>query len=279
MSVAEGGGQRAEGKAAVSAGFHVQLPVFTGTLGELAAALRSGQVLPGEVPLLRLTREVLAWAERVTGQSSAAHTGHWADAHPDLLPTLAGVIALKARLLLPRPAPEDAADEWSGDYGDGGLDDVLEGVEALAELGSLVAFLAARRQAREGLLPARPAPVTLPRRERPRNPQGSLARLVRAAQNAVRQVEVPLLARERLSLADALAALRAFGSRLRVFGFWTVHAGDWGERTTYFAALLEGVKEGSFEVEQPQMYGEIRVSATQSGYQEETGGGVPSPVA
>ena len=253
-------------------GFHVQLPVFEGTLGELAAALRSERLLPGEVPLLQLTREVLAWAEGVTGQSSAA----FADAHPDLLPTLAGVIALKARLLLPRPEPEDMPDDWGADDG---FDEVLEGVEALAELGSLVAFLAARRQAREGLLPARPAPVTLPRRERPRNPQGSLAKLVRAAQNAVRQVEVPLLARERLSLADALAALRAFGSRLRVFDFWTVHAGDWGERTTYFAALLEGVKEGSFQVEQPEMYGEIRVHAAQPETDEETGGEAPSPVS
>ena len=264
-------------KETIAPGFHVQLPVFEGTLGELAAALRSERLLPGEVPLLQLTREVLAWAEGVTGlgvtgQSPAA----FADAHPDLLPTLAGVIALKARLLLPRPEPEDMPDDWGADDG---FDEVLEGVEALAELGSLVAFLAARRQAREGLLPARPAPVTLPRRERPRNPQGSLAKLVRAAQNAVRQVEVPLLARERLSLADALAALRAFGSRLRVFDFWTVHAGDWGERTTYFAALLEGVKEGSFQVEQPEMYGDIRVHAAQAETKEETGGEVPSPVS
>ena len=263
-------------KETIAPGFHVQLPVFEGTLGELAAALRSERLLPGEVPLLQLTREVLAWAESVTGHSPAA----FADAHPDLLPTLAGVIALKARLLLPRPEPEDMPDNWNGDWGtDDGFDEVLEGVEALAELGSLVAFLAARRQAREGLLPARPAPVTLPRRERPRNPQGSLAKLVRAAQNAVRQVEVPLLARERLSLADALAALRAFGSRLRVFDFWTVHADDWGERTTYFAALLEGVKEGSFQVEQPEMYGDIRVHAAQAETKEETGGEVPSPVS
>lgn len=279
----EGKGQRAKSDEKTAPGFRVELPVFEGTLGELAAALRAERVLPGEVPLLRLTREVLAWAEQVTGQSPAA----FADAHPDLLPTLAGVIALKARLLLPRPEPEDAPDDWSGDWSgdwgsDDGLGEVLEGVEALAELDTLVAFLAARRQAREGLLPARPAPVTLPRRERPRNPQGSLAKLVRAAQNAVRQVEVPLLARERLSLADALAALRAFGSRLRVFGFWTVHAGDWGERTTYFAALLEGVKEGSFQVEQPDMYGEIRVSAAEqveAGPDEKTGGEAPSPVS
>ena len=95
-------------------------------------------------------------------------------------------------------------------------------------------------------------------RERPKAP-GSLARLVKAAQSAVRQVEVPLLARERLSLAAALAALRAYSARLGRFAFWSVHAGDWGERTTYFAALLEGVKEGSLSAEQTEAYGEIEV--------------------
>lgn len=257
MNLADGSWQLADGEVAlrpVSSAFCVQLPVFEGSLGELAAALRSGQVLPGEVPLLRLTREVLAWVQQTTGQTAAA----FADAHPDLLPTLAAVIALKARLLLPRPEPVPDPDADWDLPADGDLGDVLEGVEALAELDTLVAFLSTRRREREGVLPGRPSPVTLPRRERPRS-AGSLARLVKAAQNAVRQVDVPLLARERLTLADALKALRAFATRLGQFGFWTVHAEDWGERTTYFAALLEGVKEGSLSAEQPEMYGEIEV--------------------
>ncbi|MBZ9751489.1 segregation/condensation protein A [Deinococcus sp. HMF7604] len=232
-------------------GFTVTLPVFTGTLAELAAGLRAGRVAPGEVPLLALTREVLAWAQAVTGGTGLA------DAHPDLLPGLAGVIALKARLLLPQPEPDLPPDsEW-----DEVPDDVLEGVEALAELDVLVGFLAARRREREGLIPARAVPITLPRRERPPNPQGSLARLVRAARSAVRQVEVPLLARDRLTLQGALEALRAFGTRLRTFTFRGVPAQDWGERTTYFAALLEGVKEGTFSAQQPETYGEITVTS------------------
>ncbi|GGB50145.1 segregation and condensation protein A [Deinococcus soli (ex Cha et al. 2016)] len=232
-------------------GFSVALPAFSGTLAELASALRTGRVQPGEVPLLTLTRDVLAWAQAVTG-------GPLEGAHPDLLPTLAAVIALKARLLLPQPEPDEP--EAGGDWYDP-LDDVLDGVEALAELGALVDFLAARRREREGLIPARAVPVTLPRRERPRNPQGSLAKLVKAAQNAVRQVEVPLLARDRLSLADALGALRAFGRRLRTFTFRGIPTQDWGEQTTYFAALLEGVKEGNFSVEQTDTYGDIQVQS------------------
>jgi len=230
-------------------GFAVQLPAFEGTLSELASALRAGRVLPGEVPLLTLTREVLTWAGTLAGSF---------EAYPEVLPTLANVIALKARLLLPQQAPDDPG---PGDDAYDLLDDVVEGVEALAELGALVDFLAARRREREGLLPARPVPLDLPRRERPPQPGRSLARLVRAAQNAVRQVEVPLLARDRLTLADALGALRAFGSRLRTFTFRGIPTADWGERTTYFAALLEGVKEGEFSAEQDGVYGEIQVTS------------------
>ena len=232
---------------AVVTGFTVRLPGFGGTLAELAAALRAGRLLPEEVPLLALTREVLAWA---TVQSGSL------EAHPEALPALANVIALKARLLLPQPEPDPLPEgDWDAEF----LDEVVEGVEALAELDALVGFLAARRREREGLIPARPFPVDLPRRERKKNPQGSLAKLVRAAQNAVRQVEVPLLARDRLTLADALTALRAFGRRLQTFTFAGIPAQDWGEQTTYFAALLEGVKEGTFSAQQGEVYGEIQV--------------------
>ncbi|GGK12396.1 segregation/condensation protein A [Deinococcus malanensis] len=237
-------------------GFTVRLDAFEGSLSELASALRMGRLIPSEVPLLRLTREVLAWVQEVTGQNPAS----FAETHPDLLPTLANVIALKARLLLPQPEPDPDNDPFE-DAPDDPLDDLLQGVEALAQLDALVGFLAVRRREREGIMPARPAPLNLPRRERKRNPQGSLARLVKAAQNAVRQVEVPLLARDRLTLADALGALKAFGERLRTFTFRGIPAQDWGEQTTYFAALLEGVKEGTFSVQQDECYGDIQVVA------------------
>jgi len=228
-------------------GFTVRLPSFEGTLADLASALRAGRLLPGDVPLLALTRDVLTWARAQAGSL---------EAHPEALPALANVIALKTRLLLPVPEPEPEPEGgWDAEL----LEDVVGGVEALAELDALVGFLAARRREREGLIAARPFPVDLPRRERKRNVQGSLARLVKAAQNAVRQVEVPLLSRDRLTLADALGALHAFGRRLRTFTFGGIPAQDWGEQTTYFAALLEGVKEGAFSAEQGEVYGEIQV--------------------
>lgn len=225
---------------------HFTFPGFSGTLTELAAALRSGRMLPGEVPLLDLTRELLG---RIAAQRLTENE------HAETLPVLAGVIALKVRLLLPRPElpPTLEADD------DGGLDEVLESVEALAELGELVSFLAQRRSERAGLIAARPLDLDWPRRVRPAVGRSGLEKLVKAAQSAVREVQVPLLSRERLTLAAALRALRAFGTRLRTFTFLSVPVADWGERATYFSALLEGVKEGSFSAEQAEAFGDIEV--------------------
>ncbi|MFC6591123.1 segregation/condensation protein A [Deinococcus lacus] len=226
---------------AEAAGFVARAGAFSGSLTDLAAALRAGTVQPGEVPLLQLTREVLRWTE-------AQRTGG-EDWPAEVLPALAQVIALKARFLLPQP---EADDPW-----DDPVEDVASSLEALAELDTLVRFLAQRRDERAQLIAARPLDLGLARKLR-RKP-ASLGKLLQAAQRAVREVEVPLLARERLSLSDALGALRAFGKRLRHFSFWGVPAAGWGERTTYFAALLEGIKEGSLDAQQSAVYGDIEI--------------------
>lgn len=247
--------------------FRVQLwgagsDLYSGDLSGLAVRLRAGAILPSQVPLLRLTRELLHWA----GQFAALHP----ETYAELLPVLAGVIALKARLLLPRPeaVPEDADDDWPEDGG------VLEGVQALAELDQLVQMLAQRRQARQGLIPAARLELGLPRRPgRAAGQQGlaqeGLARLLKAARNAVRDVSVPLLSVERLTLQDASKALRAFAGRLGIFTFGAVPVQDWGERATYFAALLEGVKAGDLVAEQLEVYGEIVVARQERAAGEE----------
>ncbi len=228
----------------------VSAGAFVGTLDALAQALRSGQVRPDEVPLLHITRELIARSEELS-----------ADDRAEALPPLASVIALKARLLLPqRQTVTDDGDGDSGGFADDGLSDLLEGVEALAELDTLVSFLSRRRAERSGLIAPRPLPLNLPRKQRPAAGKAGLARLVKAAQHAVREVAPPLLARERLTLADALGALRAFGLRLRHFTLLSVPISDWAERTTYFAALLEGVKEGLLSAEQATPFADIHIA-------------------
>ena len=272
------------GKAAPATEWAFQIEValepgelYRGDLGGLAQRLRAGSVLPAQVPLLRLTRELLAWAGRFAAL--------YPDTYAELLPALAGVIALKARLLLPVPEVEDPQGEDEAWEEPGMLEpDVLEGVQALEQLELLVRLLAERRQARQGIIPAARLELGLPRR--PGKAAGSqtgrqrLARLVKAAQNAVRDVQVPLLSVERLTLQDALKALRAFAGRLSIFTFGAVPAADWAERSTYFSALLEGVKAGDFVVEQLDIYGEIVVARV--GFHEETGreeGGEDVPTA
>jgi segregation and condensation protein A len=209
---------------------------YRGDLSGLAQRLRAGSVLPGSVPLLRLTRELLAWA----GRFAALHP----ETYAELLPGLAGVIALKAKLLLPVPEAEWAQSEDAEDWE--------------------VSDLNERRQARQGLIPAARLDLGLPRRHGQVAGREGLARLLKAARNAVRDVQVPLLSVERLTLQDALKALRAFAHRLNIFSFGAVPAADWAERSTYFSALLEGVKAGDFVVEQLEMYGEIMVARSGS---------------
>ncbi|WP_261663602.1 segregation/condensation protein A [Deinococcus sp. Marseille-Q6407] len=229
---------------------------FTGSLSDLAAALRGSELSPQQVPLLALTNAVLAWLK--------AHPA-WQGTHPpaEVLPPLAAVIALKARLLLPPAAESGGWDDLDGEPDDWADDsDIAGGVEALAELDRAVRFLSQRRAQRSGLIPApvpRPA-LELPRRQRPPRQGQNLRQLLDAARAAVREVEVPLLARERLSLKGALAALLAFGRQLGHFSFSGITAQDWGEHTTYFAALLEAVKTGDLRAEQTEPYGEIQIA-------------------
>jgi segregation and condensation protein A len=229
---------------------------FEGTLLELAAALRAGKLEPAFVPLLELTRSVLLRFETLRTELEIVSIGSL-DLASEALPHLAGVIELKARLLLPRPIKvhhEDANDI------DASLEDVLSGVEALAQLEGAIAFLRDRRKERSKLLVASPAPINLPRKMRPLT-QG-LGDLVEAAKRRVREVNLFDLAHDRLTLPQALERLNEFGRKLKRFFFADIPAQDWGERTVLFSAMLEGVRAGELEVEQPEIYGAIEIQHT-----------------
>ena len=223
---------------------------FEGTLPELAAALRSERILPSAVPLLELTRAVLA---RYTQVKAILPPDDALELASEALPHLSGVIELKARLLLPKPSKlEDDSDDL-----DSSLEDVLEGVQALAQLEGAISFLKLQRASQSlVMLPSVPE-IRLPRKTKPIS--SGLGALLEAARRRVRQIEFLDLAFERLTMPLALARIRSFGRDLQRFFFKDVPAEDWGERTVLFSALLEGVRDGRFIVEQEKAYGEIDV--------------------
>jgi segregation and condensation protein A len=229
---------------------------FEGTLLELAAALRAGKLEPSFVPLLELTRAVLKRFETLRTELEIVSIGSL-DLASEALPHLAGVIELKARLLLPRPPKTQHHDSLEDEI-DASLEDVLSGVEALAQLEGAIAFLRDRRKERSKLLVASPAPVNIPRKMRPLT-QG-LGDLVEAAKRRVREVNLFDLAYDRLTLPQALERLREFGHKLKKFFFGDIPAQDWGERTVLFSAMLEGVRAGELEVEQSEIYGDIEIA-------------------
>jgi segregation and condensation protein A len=223
---------------------------FEGTLPELAAALRLENLLPSAVPLLELTRAVLAryQAAKATLPPEAA-----LELSSEALPHLSGVIELKARLLLPKPPKQEEDDS---DF-DSTLEDVLEGVQALAKLEGAIGFLREQRAARAQLLLPNVPEIRLPRKTKPLS--GSIGALLEAARRRVRDIEFLDLALERLTMPMAMARLREFGQKLKHFFFGQVPVQDWGEQTVLFSALLEGVRDGQFSAEQEAAYSQIEV--------------------
>ncbi|HEX2864348.1 MAG TPA: segregation/condensation protein A [Deinococcales bacterium] len=230
--------------------FQAEFDGFTGSLADLSAALRSGRIEPGAVPLLALTRQVL---ERFAALRASL------DAASEALPALAAVIELKTRLLLPRPALPAGGEE---DDPERPLAEVLAGVEALQQLEGAIHFLRDRRRERSRLLAATPPPLGYPR---PAKPAGSLGQLVAAARRRALSLPSLDLALDRLTLADALERLRALARRAWRFFLHEVPASSWEERAVTLAAFLEGVRAGELEGEQEEAYGPIRVTAAQVG--------------
>ena len=220
--------------------FRVETAAFSGTLGELAHALRTERVSPGALDVSALVAHYLAYY-RARYESDL-------EAATETLPGLARVIELKLRLLLPRPPKTPEAEQ----------DEVLETVLALEAFDEAIGFLRERREARRHLLPAQAPRPSYPRRARPLS--GTLNRLSELATRH-RPAHYFELATERLTLASALNTLRA---ALRRGGRGTLGAlmgaRDWPTLTIAFGAMLEMIKEGEAQAEQERSYDEIVLS-------------------
>lgn len=227
----------------VPAEFVVVQPGFTGSVTELAHALRTGALRPRELDLYHLVRAFLDHLH--------AHAADLEQAS-EALPKVAQVIELKLRLLLPKP-PRIDADEAEAEA----LESALEAVLLLEELEDAIEFLRRRRSERRLVLPARTDRPSYPRPHRPITATpAALADLAAARRGAgYFELEIETLSVKRL-MRDLLAAVK---TRVRGGLFELLKLNGWPERTVAFSALLELVKEGRVVARQEEAFGPIEV--------------------
>ena len=227
------------------AGFRVRGPAYDGDLAGLARALRAGTVVPRDLDLLSLVRDVLVWfegeADRDLELASVA------------LPQVAQVIELKLRLLLPRTRTDPEDEEEGEETGD-----ALRTVALLEELEGAIDFLRRRRFERALVVPARTPRPDVPRPHRPL--ATTAGRLASLASN-LRPGGYFEMALDRLTLEGAMRSLRRALAALGRGTLWALHpARDWAERTVVFTGMLELVREGRVDAHQDEPYGEITLA-------------------
>lgn len=222
---------------------------FSGTLGELAHALRTRALEPRAVDLYQLVRAYLEYFDR--------HASADLELATEALPKVAQVIELKTRLLLPKPPKDDPTGEE--EYAAA----ALEAVALLEELEEAILFLRRRREERRLVVPARALAPDYPRRERP--PRVTPRDLARLAGRYVVGGYFEL-AIERLTLAGTARYLLRALRRVGTGRLWDLlDARDWAARTVGLAAVLELVREGRVAARQDEPYGPITVTALPRG--------------
>lgn len=227
--------------------FLVHQDRFSGTVGELAQALRSQALPPQDVDLYQLVLAYLAYFEQYAEADLEFAT--------EALPRLAQVIELKVRLLLPRPPKQAEEDEEAL------AAETLAAVALLEELEEAIQILKQRREQRRLLLPARTPRPRYPRAERPlKTTPGDLARLA----GRYRIGGYFELAIERLSLATVSRTLLQALKRLRSGSLATLlGSSDWPVRAVGLAAMLELMREGRVTAAQAEPFGDIQVRLAQ----------------
>ncbi len=223
--------------------FIVTQPHFTGTLGELAHALRAERITPAQIDLFGLVKAYLGHYDRLAERSL--------DLATEALPLLARIVELKVRLLLPRPPKEEDEEEL----------EVLEAVMLLEAFEDAIAFLRRRRAERRFVLSATAPRPSYTRRERPLKVklEGLSGVAARFRSTAYFELSAP-----RLTVADATTKLRETLGRIgRGFFRELVSVSwsktDWATQVVSFAGFLELVKEGEVQATQNEPYGPIEL--------------------
>lgn len=221
--------------------FLVTLPAFSGTLSELAQALRSRALAPEQLDVLALVRGYLAYFARISQDDL--------DLASEALPLVARIIELKVRFLLPGAnAPEEEEVR---------LEEALEAITLLAELEDAIAFLRARRAERRVVLAARTPRPEYPRPERPL--KVGVDRLKQLAER-YRGGAYFELAVERFTMAGAMAGLLTrLAERRRGTLLELAQHRSWSVLSVTFAGMLELYKEGKLRAHQAEPFGPIEL--------------------
>lgn len=239
----------------VGKSFQVHLVAFTGSLADLAQALREARINAKDIDLLQLVRDYLHHY-RAMAESDLEHA-------TETLPDMARIIEIKTRLLLPKPPSSKTADI---------TEDVVAVVLELDAIEDALVFLRQQRQRRAQVIAAH-----TPRPDYPRKPRPLTARTLQNLRSIASKHRISNyfeVAIERLSIPQAMRTLKTQLQRVRrgVFnqlvathlsGDVTEHLSDepastevqtpaerWLLRAVYFAGMLELVKEGTLRAHQ-----------------------------
>lgn len=239
----------------VGQSFQVHLAAFTGSLADLAQALRDTRVNAKDIDLLQLVRDYLHHY-RAVAESDLEHA-------TETLPDMARIIEIKTRLLLPKP-PSGKTDDPT--------EDVVAVVLELDAIEDALVFLRQQRQRRAQVMAAH-----TPRPDYPRKPRPLTARTLQNLRSIASKhrisnyFEVTI---ERLSIPQAMRTLKTQLQRVRRGMFSQLvatHLSDdstsdnpvsddpadvqtsaerWLLRAVYFAGMLELIKEGTLRAHQ-----------------------------
>jgi segregation and condensation protein A len=232
---------------AVGQPFAVHVAAFSGSLAELARALREEHIDAQDLDLLQLVRDYLRHY-RAVAESDLEHA-------TETLPDMARIIEIKTRLLLPKP-PRGKTDDIT--------EDVVAVVLELDAIEDALVFLRQQRQRRAQVMAAH-----TPRPDYPRKPRPLTARTLQNLRSIASKHRISNyfeVAIERLSIPQAMRTLKTQLQRVRrgVFSkLVATHLSDdtsaedgrtpaeiWLLRAVYFAGMLELVKEGTLRAHQ-----------------------------
>lgn len=226
--------------------FLVKQTNFSGSLSELAYAIRQQNIAPKDIDILELVKNYLKFFDRIAQNDLNLAS--------EALPMVARVLELKLRFLLPRPVIDDDEEDII-------MEETLEAIGLLEELNEAIEFLRQRRIERRLLIPAKTPRPNYPRLERPI--KIGLDNLVQLASRYSFGSYFEL-AIERLTMASAMKILIRNLKRLRRAKLVElIEYQSWAVLSISFVAALELFKENKIALTQEHAYADLELEIVQ----------------